>query len=173
LEFAIEAFKTFLPQISEQTLKKAWSEARQAFSHGEIESLYNDKDFSEADKLQLILSVRRMLGKLVLFDTRSAANQDPKVKRPFRDALPAGPIYKQRPGRKYGQNRLSALRDSLKDACLSMAPGLFYSIEAPTGTGKTEAMLSLAEKVACKENKKAIVYAVPQISICEQIVADY
>jgi hypothetical protein len=173
LEFAIEAFKTFLPQISEQTVKKAWSEAKQAFSHGEIESLYNDKDFSETDKLWLILSARRMLGKLVLFDTRSAANQDPKTKRPFRGTLPAGPIFRQRHARTYGQNRLSALRDSLKDACVSMAPAVFYSIEAPTGMGKTEAMLSLAEKVAREENKKAIVYAVPQISICEQIVAEY
>jgi CRISPR/Cas system-associated endonuclease/helicase Cas3 len=54
-----------------------------------------------------------------------------------------------------------------------MTQSLFYSIEAPTGLGKTEAMLSLAEKILVAENKQAIVYAVPQVSICEQIVSDY
>jgi CRISPR-associated endonuclease Cas3-HD len=173
LEFAAEAFNTFLPQISMDTVKKAWMKARKAFSEGEIESLFNDKDFSDADKLRLILSSRRMLAKLVLFDTRSAANQDQKTRKPFLATLPSGPVFTKRPKRLYQQNRLSSLRDSLKQACLSMPPSLFYSIEAPTGIGKTESMLSLAEKVVTNENKQAIVYAVPQISICEQIVADY
>src|ERR1700730_6633872 len=53
LEFALEAFKTFLPEITAETIKKAWVKSRYAFSYGEIESLFNDKDFTETDKLNL------------------------------------------------------------------------------------------------------------------------
>jgi CRISPR-associated endonuclease Cas3-HD len=173
LEFALEAFNTFLPEIIEATIKKAWIKSRDAFSYGDIESLFNDKDFAETDKLNLILKARGMLAKLVYFDTRSAANQDPKTRRPFAGVLPSSPTFSKRPDRTYKQGRLSTLRNNLKTACLSMARSLFYSIEAPTGLGKTEAMLSLAEKIVVAENKKAIVYAVPQVSICEQIVSDY
>jgi CRISPR-associated endonuclease Cas3-HD len=173
LEFALEAFKAFLPEITEDTIKKAWVKSKDAFSRGDIESLFDDKDFAETDKLNLILKSRGMLAKLVYFDTRSAANQDPKTRRPFVGVLPSSPTFSKRPNRAYKEGRLSTLRDNLKTACLSMAQSLFYSIEAPTGLGKTEAMLSLAEKIVVAENKQAIVYAVPQVSICEQIVSDY
>jgi hypothetical protein len=173
LEFAIHAFQTFVPEVSKQMVKQAWKKARETFSGGEIETLFNDKDFSDANKLDLILNSRWMLAKLVYFDTRSAANQDRKTRRPFTGVLPSSPRFIKRPTRIYQPGSLSDLRDMLKSACLSMRPALFYSIDAPTGTGKTEAMLSLAEKIVVTENKQAIVYAVPQISICEQIVGDY
>src|SRR5258708_3740762 len=173
LEFTLEAFKAFLPEITEDTIKRAWVKSKDAFSCGDIESLFNDKDFVEADKLSLILNARRMLAKLVYFDTRSAANQDPKTRRPFAGVLPSSPTFSKRPDRTYKQSRLSTLRANLKTACLAMTPSLFYSVEAPTGLGKTEAMLSMAEKIVVTENKRAIVYAVPQVSICEQIVSDY
>jgi CRISPR-associated endonuclease Cas3-HD len=173
LEFTQEAFKVFLPEITEDIIKRAWEKSKDAFSCGDIESLFNDKDFVESDKLSLILNARRMLAKLVYFDTRSAANQDPKTRRPFAGVLPSSPTFSKRPTRSYTQGRLSTLREDLKTACLSMAPSLFYSVEAPTGLGKTEAMLSLAERIVVREKKQAIVYAVPQVSICEQIVSDY
>jgi hypothetical protein len=172
-EFALQAFRSFLPEVTEDTIKKAWAKSREAFSCGEIESLFNDKDFTEKDKLNLILNARRTLAKLVYLDTRSAANQDPKTRRPFAGILPSSPPFTKRPERTYQQGRLSKLRGGLKSACLSMAPSLFYSIEAPAGLGKTEAMLSLAEKIVSTENRQTIVYAVPQVSICEQIVSDY
>jgi hypothetical protein len=173
LEFTIQAFQTFLPEVSEQTVRQAWKKTRKTFSSGEIETLFSDKDFSDAQKLDLILTSRRMLAKLVYFDTRSAANQDRKTRRPFIGVLPDSPRFIKRPTRTYHLCRLSDLRDLLKSACLSMSPARFYGIDAPTGTAKTEAMLSLAEKIVVSENKLAIVYAVPQISICEQIVGDY
>jgi CRISPR-associated endonuclease/helicase Cas3 len=173
LEFALEAFASFLPEVTGDTIKKAWAKAREAFAYGEIESLFDDKDFTDSDKLNVVLSSRRMLAKLVFFDTRSAANQDQKTRREFTGLLPDSPYFTERPNRTYKQGRLSDLRNTLKAACLSMDESLFYSIEAPTGLGKTEAMLSLAEKIISAGSKHAVVYAVPQISICEQIVSDY
>jgi CRISPR-associated endonuclease Cas3-HD len=173
LDFAIGAFQKFLPAIEEDKIRTAWQKTKTTFGYGELESLDTNSWFTEEELRELILRSRRILARLVYFDTRSAANQDPKTRRPFNSNLPSGKTFKRREARHYNPGRLSDLRDMLKAACLEMEGSYFYSVEAPTGLGKTEAMLSLAEKLILTENKKRIVYAVPQISICEQIVSDY
>jgi len=68
-----------------------------------------------------------------------------------------------------------SLRKDLLDACLQTAqsePGLF-TLSAPTGAGKTLAMLAFALKHAKLKGLRRIIMVIPYLSIIEQTVSDY
>lgn len=71
--------------------------------------------------------------------------------------------------------RVLALRQDLLRACLAAAsslPGLF-TLSAPTGTGKTLAMLSFALKHAALNHLDRIIVVVPYLTIIEQTACAY
>lgn len=74
-----------------------------------------------------------------------------------------------------GAPSVLALREDLLGACLAAGqarPGLF-TLTAPTGTGKTYAMLAFALRHAAAHNLRRIVVVLPYLSIIEQTVQAY
>lgn len=74
-----------------------------------------------------------------------------------------------------GDEKVNGLRDDLLAVCLDAAaqvPGLF-TLSAPTGAGKTLAMLAFALKHAALNNLRRVVVVVPYLSIIDQTVSQY
>lgn len=74
-----------------------------------------------------------------------------------------------------GAPSVIALREDLRGACLQAAekpPGLF-TLTAPTGTGKTYAMLAFALRHAALHGLRRLVIVLPYLSIIEQTVRAY
>lgn len=70
---------------------------------------------------------------------------------------------------------LNEIREKIYGACLSKANGEagFYSLNVPTGGGKTLASMAFALSHAIKKNKKRIIVAIPYTSIIEQTANVY
>jgi hypothetical protein len=124
------------------------------------------------------ITQRQRLGLLVYGDHQSASKQagdSDRALQVFDDAavnatkMRIVPQYEAKT-----ENELNALRTRLCHQCIRLAesPSWAYTVDAPTGLGKTEGMLRLAEELLGK-GKKRIVYGVPLLSISEQIAADY
>lgn len=66
-----------------------------------------------------------------------------------------------------GKNVLSAEQKAAVDGVLSAGRELFHYVYGPTGSGKTEVFLSLAEKIL--ESGRGVIYLVPEISLTRQV----
>src|SRR5262249_18380136 len=113
------------------------------------------------------------LARLVLFDVNSARNQDPQKRIPFDDQLPSADPFELRTPKSFRPGPLSALRDLLRTETLQLVDYPLINIDGPTGSGKTQAYLQLAEEKVRKFGYDKIVIALPMISILEQVVRDY
>jgi CRISPR-associated helicase Cas3 len=134
----------------------------------------------ESERMEVFLAARSLLGRLTYQDHQSAAKQSGRTNSIVHWSVAYAKSDFKRRAQMIFQMResvLNTLRSELKDRFHETvnpesASG-FYFIDAPTGLGKTEAMLSAAEKML--ENRKfdKIIFAVPQVSIADQIYEEY
>ncbi|MDX9719427.1 MAG: CRISPR-associated helicase Cas3' [Myxococcota bacterium] len=108
------------------------------------------------------------------FQASSASENTLRAEGPRLDARAALAILErhveQVRQRSWAAPSVNAMRDDLWLACLQGAelpPGIF-TLSAPTGTGKTLAMLAFALKHALQNEMRRIVLAIPFLSIIEQ-----
>lgn len=180
--FFLEVMPILLPETAPAIFPEAW-EGLDLFVN-------DDDDWADwKDELSAVNSTTRsciffaarsLLGRLCVYDQASAEKQSRHL-----DGLPLPayvrntPSFQQRSPRDYATragDRLAPLRKELLESVLGMIQepsSCFYLVCAPTGTGKTEAMLQLAEQLLLKEGARKIIYAVPQVSLCEQLMQDY
>lgn len=130
-------------------------------------------------RLKAYLHSRSLLGRLCLQDHRSAARQSGKSVevREWQSAFPEK-AFSPRPARHFTvqDSPLALLRTRMHEAFLSEVAeqdATFYFIDAPTGLGKTEAMLRGAELLRERGDFRRIVFAVPQVSVADQVYEDY
>lgn len=130
----------------------------------------------------LVLDARSFLGRLVLWDHASARAQTFQVSmKPPDFSRPAFEL-RQSPDwqdRKKEWTSLDCLRSELLSEAKRMAHASLQSgarlllVSSPTGTGKTNAMLEMAEEVCRAGTANRIVYALPLLAIADQVYADY
>lgn len=74
-----------------------------------------------------------------------------------------------------GDATVGAVRTSIYEGCLQHAddPTGIFRLSAPTGGGKTRAAMAFALRHAIAHGQRAIIVAVPYLSITEQTVATY
>lgn len=171
--------------ISLGTLEKAWNRF-ESFVHSKGEELSElNRSWRKLDgnsRLKAYITARNLLGRLCLMDHRSAAkqsgNSDVDIFE-WENYLNSHE-FKPRERRVFppSENRIFTLRTSLKEAFLKSLDkenSNFAFIDAPTGLGKTEAMLCGGEKLLKSNNNSfnKIIFAVPQVSIADQIFEEY
>ena len=127
--------------------------------------------------LNLQIKSQQFLSRLVLADHSSAAKQS--------SDSPDSTLLAQLPGhstnttrriiKEYPKSHLSNIRSQLKAESLKLGklPDPILLIEAGTGTGKTEAILSLAETILQERGLKKIVFTAPLNTILNQTKSDY
>ena len=166
-----------LPEITEDILTKAWEDF----------CIFKPFDFigrpewaqlnNSGSRFDLYLQIRFFLGRLCFTDQMSAKKQSGNKEglQSWEDSF-APERFCHRHERSYSaKSTLSELRNKLRNAFLETVrkEAVFHFIDAPTGLGKTEAMLQAAESLREKYNLDKIVYAVPQVSIADQIYDEY
>lgn len=172
---------SLLPEIPLKMLEEAWEDLgrlgslapeRCSFSKKLMRGIHPER------RLSIALRSRFLLGRLCLMDWQSAKKQagNAAMIKDWREIYPSKPFL-TRPERTYQDRgrKIDRLRGELKarfHATLE-TDSLFYFIDAPTGLGKTEAMLSGAERLLHACGKERIIFGVPQVSIADQIFDDY
>lgn len=176
-----EGIASLLPEVPAAALQTAWARLQQLAPVGSPHrDAWNGQFVTLPPEahVQAYLRARNLLGRLCLFDHLSAARQSGRQTTlpapgeaweavPFQARSkrlypePSAPIHHLR-------HRLcTAFKDAME------REDAFYFIDAPTGLGKTEAMLSAAEKLLRRRQMQRIVFAVPQVSIADQIFEEY
>ncbi len=176
-----EGIASLLPEVPDSVLTKAWDQFRllapTASPHRDswnrqFRSLPPDKN------LRACLRARNLLGRFCLFDHLSASRQSgkpvslPPLSRAWEEEpfllrkkrhypAPSAPLHHLR------RNLRAAFEEEMEK------DDIFYFIDAPTGLGKTEAMLSAAEKLLNRLHMNHVVFSVPQVSIADQIFEEY
>lgn len=176
-----EGIAALLPEVPDSVLTKAWEQflllAPTASPHRDswnrpFRSLSPDKN------LRAYLRARNLLGRFCLFDHLSAARQSGKqISLPSLSQAWEEEPFRPRKKRHYPEPSapLHHLRHQLRTAFEAEMEkdDIFYFIDAPTGLGKTEAMLSAAEKLQHRHHLNHIIFSVPQVSIADQIFEEY
>lgn len=173
---------SLLPELSAETLGKAWRRLEEIAprSSREPRMRFNRECGAQLPpelRLQACLHSRSLLGRLCLQDHRSAARQSGRAVavESWRSSFPVQG-FRPRPERSFsGNSPVAELRTLLRESFLKVTEtdGIFYFIDAPTGLGKTEAMLRGAEQLVNREGFRRIVFAVPQVSVADQVFEDY
>ncbi len=178
-----EGIASLLPEFPDSLLENAWNRFKRLSN-----LLGNDRlalnelmesSLSGERLLEAFLEARSLLGRLGWEDGRSAAGQSGRTAGQSEWKMAFGiPPFRPRPLRKLpdGSQQIFRLRTELRGAFLKTVDetnALFTFIDAPTGLGKTEAMLQAAEHILTRENLSGIVFAVPQVSIADQIFEEY
>lgn len=174
-----EGVASLLPEIPHEILVRAW----EMFSDTKgksIGTLLSDIAMSEDQDLRVnaFFKARGLLGRLCFQDHQSAAKQsggqNPILE--WKSTIEAKE-FKARPPRVFNsaKTRLNKLRTELKNEFTKCVEkdSAFYFIDAPTGLGKTECMLSAAEILRRRCGLDKIIFAVPQVSIADQIFEEY
>ncbi len=131
-----------------------------------------------------MLHTRMLLSCLCDADyTASASHEDPDVLRAAEEnkvdgdrILRALTAYRNEvKANSHADTSLNTIRDTVYLSCLEAAeqePGLF-TLTAPTGTGKTIALLAFAARHAAKYHKRRIIVVLPFLSIITQNASVY
>ena len=172
---------SLLPEIPSHIFQQAWEKLSLLAEIGGEERqgwtcLF--KSLPAETLLHTYLRGRGCLGRLCLFDHFSAAKQSGKeIDMPAYDQAVENIPFTLRAKRIYPNSgeTIHQLRSSLKTSFLQIVEqdSTFYLIDAPTGLGKTETMLSAAEKIRYNNSLQHIVFTVPQVSIADQIFEEY
>ncbi|MEG2236861.1 MAG: DEAD/DEAH box helicase family protein [Akkermansia sp.] len=175
-----EGIASLLPECPHELLLRSWDQLTTLATNVRARNEWNGQlaTLSAESRLTIALRARQCLGRLCLFDHFSAAKQSGNATSipTLNEALDTHP-FTSRKKRIYPESAqtIHRLRVQLKNAFLQVidADHLFYFIDAPTGLGKTETMLSAAEKILTQQSLHHIVFAVPQVSIADQIFEEY
>ncbi|MEA2012458.1 MAG: DEAD/DEAH box helicase family protein [Verrucomicrobiota bacterium] len=179
--FFINHISTLLPEINKDHLKKAWQLLKEISPMSPSSLKEYDQYIStcgEDEKLQIFLLSRSLLGRLCYQDHQSAAKQSGNTTTimDWRKSYPDKNFIPRALNQFIDSDKeINKLRTKLKKQFHSSLKkdSFFYFIDAPTGLGKTETMLSGAEILVEKFNSQRIIFTVPQVSIADQIYGDY
>ncbi len=170
-----------LPNYSDDLLQRSWNRLvafatpHQRRTLAELNEQWEQLPGSK--RIEIYFSARRLLGKLGFEDNGSARRQSGKNDDvPLWSTVFADQSFMPRPPRHLNPTgHLSELRTHLRSEFLNILnpEKIFTFIDAPTGMGKTEAMLQGAEKIRAAAALHKIVFAVPTVSIADQIFEDY
>ncbi len=173
---------SLLPEVPDGVLQTAWLNFKKMappFSR-ERSSLQAalERAVDPQERIAVYLHSRSLLGRLCLLDHVSAALQSGKQveihewREQFHEEE-----FSQRQTRDFkdSETPINQLRAGLRKSFLETVghDGIFYFLDAPTGLGKTEAMLCGAEALRQRERLNRIVFAVPQLSIADQVFEEY
>jgi len=125
-------------------------------------------------QLKCALMARDFLGRMVLSDHASAKAQSEGST--FAVSLPEGKPFNVRKGVRKYENRtpVDALRSLLlQQVCSLDSSKKYFLIDAPTGLGKSNAVISLAEKICLEQKMEKIIYSAALTSIGDQTFQDY
>jgi len=181
-----------LPEVPPDCFSRAWEALREALSFRTSRFwrtfARQTAALDGAARVRCFLRSRILLARLCQYDWWSAERQEngldaqaagPSIEEVL-ESLGPNPQFRARAPRTFPapRTRLQELRTRLQEEFVQAAattPSRFYFLVAPTGLGKTEAMLRAAERLAAESGNRltSIVYAVPQTSIGDQIFADY
>lgn len=168
---------SLLPEIPDAVLKEAWKDFRNFTAYDFIDRPEWAQLKNSGSRFDQYLQVRFFLARLCFADQMSAKKQSGKIEGlPSWEEEFSSEPFRPRHERIYsGKSPLSELRNGLRNAFLETVrkEAVFHFIDAPTGLGKTEAMLQAAESLREKYHLDKIVYAVPQVSIADQIYDEY
>ncbi|MDD4818065.1 MAG: CRISPR-associated endonuclease Cas3'' [Victivallaceae bacterium] len=178
-----DGIASLLPEIPDADFKAAWEAFKRLAPPGSPErqalNLKLDEGVPADQRVKIYLRSRSLLGRLCIQDHRSAARQSGKDVEvsDWRGAFPDRQFV-SRKARVFpvAGTVIADLRSRLRDAFLQTVAGgktTFYFIDAPTGLGKTEAMLRGAESLLAGGDFRRIVFAVPQVSVADQVFDDY
>ncbi len=179
--FFLSDIATLLPEVTQKQLAKAWQELQNISPMSRISLRDYDYEIStctESEKMQIFLLSRSLLGRLCYQDYQSAAKQsgNSATMKEWRNSFP-NKEFTVRTAKTFtdDEKELNKLRTQLKKLFHQSLENdsYFYFIDAPTGLGKTETMLSGAEVLLKRYNAQRIIFTVPQVSIADQIYNDY
>lgn len=177
---SVEGIPSLLPDIHADKFQDAWQMFNKLAPVCGKDVIEFNKWISlpPEERLRAFLAARSILGRMCYQDHLSAAKQSGRASTmpSWQQAYPHINFI-SRPPKIFSSSEktICQLRSELKTEfhkCLA-ADSFFYFIDAPTGLGKTETMLSAAEILREKHALDRIVFSVPQVSIADQIYEEY
>ena len=170
---------SILSEIPIDILESAWEDFYAIAPGGPKSTMFQNWLRLDGDKrMDIFFIARLILGKLCFQDHTSASKQSGKTKSivHWERAFPNKKLQK-RTAKIFSKStgKIAELRRFVSDEFVKCAEynSIFYLIDAPTGLGKTEAMLRCAEMLIERYGLSQVVYSVPQISIADQIYEEY
>ncbi len=165
--------------------KDTYGYARQAFQEDFPNYLFPAfRAAPKEDKTAAMLNTRMLFSCLVDADYSASAEEEQEgyLERAELEGFDPGhwleELLAYREKLRIGSNsdpKLNAIRDELFDCCGEMGeqPGGLFTLTAPTGTGKTLALLHFALRHCIAQGKRRIILVLPFLTLAEQNVAIY